>query len=87
MKTFYTGLIALYSVMARAAIPFSAKARRWVRGRRGWRERLSSFSRGEGKVAWVHCASLGEFEQGRPVIEKIRRERPDWKMVVTFFSP
>jgi len=87
MKTIYTGLIALYSAIAGAASPFSAKARRWVRGRRGWRERLSSFSRGEGKVAWVHCASLGEFEQGRPVIEKIRRDHPDWKVVVTFFSP
>ena len=87
MKTIYTGLIALYSAIAGAASPFSIKARRWVRGRRGWRERLSSFSRGEGKVAWVHCASLGEFEQGRPVIEKIRRDHPDWKVVVTFFSP
>ncbi len=87
MKTIYTGLIALYSAIAGAASPFSVKARRWVRGRRGWRERLSSFSRGEGKVAWVHCASLGEFEQGRPVIEKIRRDHPDWKVVVTFFSP
>ncbi len=87
MKTIYTGLIAFYSAIAGAASPFSAKARRWVRGRRGWRERLSSFSRGEGKVAWVHCASLGEFEQGRPVIEKIRRDHPDWKVVVTFFSP
>ena len=87
MKTIYTGLIALYSAIAGAASPCSAKARQWVRGRRGWRERLSSFSRGEGKVAWVHCASLGEFEQGRPVIEKIRRDHPDWKVVVTFFSP
>jgi len=87
MKTIYTGLIALYSVIAGAVSPFNAKARRWVRGRRRWRKRLSSFSRGEGKVAWVHCASLGEFEQGRPVIEKIRRERHDWKVVLTFFSP
>lgn len=87
MKTIYTVLIALYSAIAGVASLFSVKARRWVRGRRGWRDRLRSFSRGEGKVAWVHCASLGEFEQGRPVIEKIRTEYPDWKVVITFFSP
>ena len=36
---------------------------------------------------WVHCASLGEFEQGRPLIEKIKREHPDAKIILTFFSP
>jgi len=87
MKILYTCLIALYSAIAGVASLFSIKARRWVRGRRGWRERLRSFSRGEGKAVWVHCASLGEFEQGRPVIEKIRKEHPDWKVVITFFSP
>lgn len=39
------------------------------------------------KVAWVHAASLGEFEQGRPVIEALRRQLPDWQIVLTFFSP
>ncbi len=87
MKIIYTGLIALYSAIAGVTSIFSNKARRWVRGRRGWRGRLSSFNRGEGKVAWVHCASLGEFEQGRPVIEKIKSEHPEWKVVITFFSP
>jgi len=38
-------------------------------------------------VAWFHCASLGEFEQGRPVIEAFRKEHPDWKILLTFFSP
>jgi 3-deoxy-D-manno-octulosonic-acid transferase len=38
-------------------------------------------------VAWYHCASLGEFEQGRPVIEAFRRRHPDWKILLTFFSP
>lgn len=87
MKTIYTLLIALYGLSAAIASLFSVKARRWVRGRRGWRKRLSSFSKGEDKVVWLHCASLGEFEQGRPLIEKIRSEQPGWKVVVTFFSP
>jgi 3-deoxy-D-manno-octulosonic-acid transferase len=38
-------------------------------------------------VIWFHCASLGEFEQGRPVIEAFRNEHPDWKILLTFFSP
>ena len=39
------------------------------------------------KIIWVHCASLGEFEQGRPVIEKLRSQYPDFKLLLTFFSP
>ncbi len=39
------------------------------------------------KYVWVHAASLGEFEQGRPIIERIRLEHPDYKILLTFFSP
>lgn len=39
------------------------------------------------RVVWIHAASLGEFEQGRPIIERIKREMPDTVVVVTFFSP
>lgn len=87
MKTIYTILIAFYGLMAAIASLFSVKARRWVRGRRGWRNRLRLFRKGEDKVVWLHCASLGEFEQGRPLIERIRSKRTGWKVVVTFFSP
>jgi len=38
-------------------------------------------------VIWFHCASLGEFEQGRPVIEAFRKKHPGWKILLTFFSP
>ena len=41
----------------------------------------------EDRTVWIHCASLGEFEQGRPVIEAIKKERPELKIVLTFFSP
>lgn len=38
-------------------------------------------------IIWFHCASLGEFEQGRPVIEEFKKRKPDWKILLTFFSP
>ena len=41
----------------------------------------------EDRNIWIHCASLGEFEQGRPVIEALKKEHPDIKIVLTFFSP
>lgn len=87
MKTIYTGIIVFYGFMAGIGSLFSGKARKWVKGRQGWRGRLKTFSKDGKKVVWMHCASLGEFEQGRPVIEKIRREQPGWKVVLTFFSP
>lgn len=87
MKSVYTLLIFLYSLCVNLAAPFSSKARQWVRGRRGWKQKVKSFDRQESRVLWIHCASLGEFEQGRPIIEKIVREKPGWKIVLTFFSP
>lgn len=42
---------------------------------------------GDGGIVWMHCASLGEFEQGRPVLETIRTRYPNAKIVLTFFSP
>lgn len=51
-----------------------------------WR-RLESAVAGGGRWIWVHCASLGEFEQGRPLIERIKSELPEYKVLLTFFSP
>lgn len=66
---------------------FHPKAKAWVEGRRNWRQKLGEWQRGEGKLLWMHCASLGEFEQGRPVLEAIRREKPHIRLALTFFSP
>lgn len=63
------------------------KARQWVIGRKGWKELLRQRIKGGEKYIWIHCASLGEFEQGRPVIEAIRKEMPGNKILLTFFSP
>jgi 3-deoxy-D-manno-octulosonic-acid transferase len=59
-----------------------------VDGRRHWRERYAGqLQHAPSRRLWVHAASLGEFEQGRPVIEAFRRRCPDWYIVLTFFSP
>lgn len=84
----YNLVIYAFGVLLRMAAWFHPKARLWVDGRRNWRARLQSdFPASEQKVVWVHAASLGEFEQGRPLIEAVREEYPDWKIVLSFFSP
>lgn len=71
------------------ASPFNPKAKLWVEGRKNWEENLKSkvASLQLEQAVWFHCASLGEFEQGRPVIEKLKKEFPHQKVVLTFFSP
>lgn len=90
MRLLYTSGIYLYLVGVHLAQWFSPKARLWVQGRRGWREALGKGlqSRRAGqRLVWMHCASLGEFEQGRPVLEGIKTRNPDIFVMLTFFSP
>ncbi len=70
-----------------AAIFGNAKARLWVIGRKGLLVKIEAIDWGNREYIWVHCASLGEFEQGRPLIEKIKQENPAQKILLTFFSP
>lgn len=63
------------------------KAKQLVAGRKGLLKRIKKEQDPKEKVIWVHCASLGEFEQGRPLIEEIKRNYPEKKIVLTFFSP
>ena len=56
-------------------------------GRKNIFEKLETAFTGNNKVVWVHCASLGEFEQGRPLLEKLRSYYPGYKLLLTFFSP
>jgi 3-deoxy-D-manno-octulosonic-acid transferase len=72
---------------ARLLSPFYSKARLWTRGRTGWESHLKEYA-GRGSInIWVHCASLGEFEQGRPLIEALKESRPEVSLILTFFSP
>jgi len=87
MRFIYKIGIQFYFFMILLVAPFNIKARRWLKGRQGiYRKIRAAFSPGD-SVIWVHCASLGEFEQGRPIIEEIRKTMPDKKILLTFFSP
>lgn len=81
--------VYLYTCFIHIAANFDPKAKLWVNGRRDWRTKLSAAIKKTGNqdLIWVHCASLGEFEQGRPVIEKIKQQSPDSKILLSFFSP
>lgn len=64
---------------------FNAKAKKWIEGRKNWRQTFSRISK-EPKI-WFHFASLGEFEQGKPLLQAVRNQYPEKKIVITFFSP
>ena len=66
---------------------FNDKARKWIVGRRGWESKLKQQLKPGERRIWVHCSSLGEFEQGRPIIETLKVQYPEHKIVLTFFSP
>jgi 3-deoxy-D-manno-octulosonic-acid transferase len=66
---------------------FNAKAKKWMQGRKKIFEQLEkAIPEGE-PIIWMHCASLGEFEQGRPLIEQLKAQFPAYKILLTFFSP
>ena len=66
---------------------FNKKAKLWIDGRKDIFAKIKSQNLDNQKIIWFHCASLGEFEQGRPLIEKIKNDLPDYKILLTFFSP
>ncbi len=78
---------ACYTALVHLAAPFVPKARAWVEGRRGLWKRLEAKAPGLHGCIWMHCASVGEFEQGRPVLEALHAAHPHRPILVTFFSP
>jgi 3-deoxy-D-manno-octulosonic-acid transferase len=87
---FYNIFISLYIFGIRIASIRSNKAALWLKGRQNlfpklkeWKNQLNENE----KIIWFHCASLGEFEQGRPLIEHIKIHYPNYKIILTFFSP
>ena len=87
MKFIYNLGVSLYTSTIWVLSLFNKKARLWVKGRRKWQEKLRQGINPGDRIIWFHCASLGEFEQGRPVIEALKKEKPGYKIILTFFSP
>ena len=78
----------LYRTAIRIASLWNNKAKLWLNGRKNIFDRLRTELRTQdSKIIWFHCSSLGEFEQGRPVIEKLKSQNPGFKFLLTFFSP
>ncbi len=84
---FYHIFLLLFRVSLWVAAPFHTKARSWVKGRIGIFKKMRAQINPTDRVIWMHVASLGEFEQGRPLLERIREEYPTHKLLLTFFSP
>ncbi|MBS7333203.1 MAG: 3-deoxy-D-manno-octulosonic acid transferase [Weeksellaceae bacterium] len=87
MQGFYNTSIKAYGLALKLASGFNKKAKLWVNGRKDWEEQIASKINSTDRVLWVHCSSLGEFEQGRPVIEALKEKYPSHKIAVSFFSP
>lgn len=88
MLMFYNIAILLYGLGVRVAALFNPKAKKWLDGRKGLLENveaeIGAFS---GETLWVHCASLGEFEMARPIMEQLKAHDSNLRIVLSFFSP
>jgi 3-deoxy-D-manno-octulosonic-acid transferase len=87
MNALYNLTIFAYSVLIRIAAPFNIKAKQLTLGRKRAFPDLEKQIKHDKPIIWVHCASLGEFEQGRPLIEAIKTQHPEYQILLTFFSP
>ncbi len=84
----YRFFLLLYGLGARLIAPWNGKARRWLQGRKGIFERMEqALADSDAPLIWFHCASLGEFEQARPLMEKAKQCWPGYRVLLTFFSP
>ncbi len=93
MQQIYSFLIVCYGLSIRVASVFNKKASLWIKGRKQYWAILEKtfasapFNHPGRKLAWFHCASLGEFEQGRPIIEAFKLQHPGYLILLTFYSP
>jgi 3-deoxy-D-manno-octulosonic-acid transferase len=88
LRIVYTISLLLYSLAIHIASLFNGKAKLWLSGRKNIFIKLQlAFENRANETIWFHCASLGEFEQGRPLIEKYKSLYPKTKILLTFFSP
>jgi 3-deoxy-D-manno-octulosonic-acid transferase len=87
MLFLYNLFIHFYHLGIRIASLSNSKAKRWIDGRKNLFAKLGTEMAECGQVIWFHAASLGEFEQGRPVIEAVKKKYPNYKILLTFYSP
>lgn len=83
----YNLALRAYGLGIRFASFTNTKAGQWIAGRKNWKSQLAGLGSSVNPTYWFHCASLGEFEQARPLIEQIKKHQPDCRIVLTFFSP
>ncbi len=88
MQVFYNLGIRVLSLGVKLGSLKSPKLRQMIQGRKGLLRALLRFRKeAQGPLAWIHVASLGEYEQAKPVIKAFKQSRPDWLVCVSFFSP
>ncbi len=87
MKYLYNFAISLFGIVVRFLAIFNEKMGLFVEGRKKTFTKLKATIEPNEKSIWMHCASLGEFEQGRPILEAIRSSRPRYKIILSFYSP
>lgn len=84
---FYNLSIYIFGFAIYLAAFYNSKAKLWLEGRKNIFKKLRKAIDPNARIIWFHIASLGEFEQGRPVIEGLRQRFPEYKILLTFFSP
>lgn len=84
---FYNLCIVVYAMIIRLASPYYSKARLWRSGRKDMFARMRCVIGDTKGIVWIHVASLGDFEQGRPLVDYIKTNYPEHKILLTFFSP
>ncbi len=84
---FYNLGIGAYTTAIRLGSFFNVKARAWTEGRKDIWQELAKIATNKDPIVWFHAASLGEAEQGIPIIRKLKKRFPDHKILLSFFSP
>jgi len=87
MLVIYNIALWFYKIGIFLASFFNQKAKLWIEGRKNIFQQLKNTIPQNEKILWMHCASLGEFEQGRSLLEKVKKEKPSYKILLTFYSP
>ena len=87
MKSLYNLFVRLMIFGMKVFSLIDGKTKKGIRGRKQSLEITRNAFSSEDKVLWMHASSLGEYEQGLPVLEKLKEYFPDYKVLITFFSP